>query len=299
LAGRSGYLPGEWVFAWSDKRRIKKTTPDEVADRRRLHLTFDGIHLNSRGADLWAETVLAALARAEGVVDGLPSGTGGGQDLGCIDQRMLQVCSSQGWEARAHDLAQLMVDAYDVLSARTGAHPEVRLAVLNGVDWGQSGCPVPYPEPGASWDGKSGTVFVPEAYGDSFLRAWHLPEAVASWVAWPPDLAYLGAPARITALADLLAIHKLTYLFMQELHVAPADPALKSLLVAYLTQVVLHDLERDGVSNAAALWNHWGGVLARAGIEAGQVRLQAKSLFEEHGEGLIASFTGRTAEKDK
>lgn len=296
LPGRSGYLPGEWLFAWSDQRRMKKTSPDEVAERRRLHLTFDGIHLNSRGADLWAETVLGALTRAEGVAGGLPSGASGGQDLGCIDQRMLQVCSSQGWEARAHDLAQLLADAYDVLSARTGAHPDIRLAVLNGVDWSQSASPGPYPEPGASWDGKSGTVFVAEAYGDAFLRTWHLPEAVAGWASWPPDLEHLGAPARITALADLLAIQELTYLFMQELRVAPADPALKSLLVAYLTQVVLHVLGRDGALNAAALWNHWGEVLVRAGIEAGQVRLQAKSLFEEHGEGLIASFTGRTAE---
>ena len=38
---------------------------DALARRRKLHLTYDGIHLNSRGADLWAVTVLQALARAE------------------------------------------------------------------------------------------------------------------------------------------------------------------------------------------------------------------------------------------
>jgi hypothetical protein len=115
-------------------------------------------------------------------------------------------------------------------------------------------------------------------------------------VSWPPDLEHLGSPARITALADLLAIQELTSLYLQELHVAPADPVLKTLLVAYLTQVVLHALDKDGSSSLAALWNGWGEVLARAGREEGQVRLQAKKLFEEHGEDLIASFTGWTAE---
>jgi lysophospholipase L1-like esterase len=296
LPSRSGYLPGEWLFAWSDRRRMKRREPDEIADRRRLHLTFDGIHLNSRGADLWAETVLAALARAEGASQGPSPGLGWLQDLACFNQGALSVCSSQGWEARAHDLSQLLAEAYDLLSARTGARPEVRLAVLNSIDWNQSDCLRPYPTPAASWDGSSGTVFVPEAYRDHFLREWHLPEAVTGWTSWPPDLDHLGSPARITALSDLLAVQELTSLFLQELHVAPADPVLKNLLVAYLTQVVLHALDKDGASSLAALWNGWGEVLARAGKEEGRVRLQAKKLFEEHGEDLIASFTGWTAE---
>jgi lysophospholipase L1-like esterase len=68
LAGlpvRSGYLPTEWLFAWLDQRRLRSSTPDTISLRRKLHLTFDGIHLNSRGAELWALTVLGALRRAE------------------------------------------------------------------------------------------------------------------------------------------------------------------------------------------------------------------------------------------
>jgi hypothetical protein len=221
------------------------------------------------------------------------------QDLTCFNQRVLSVCASQGWEARAHDLAQLLAEAYDLLSARTGARPEVRLAVLNRVDWNQSDCPRAYPTPATSWDGRAGTVFVPEAYQDLFLRECHLPEAVASCASWPPDLAHLGSPARITALADLLAVQELTSLFLQELHVAPADPVLKNLLVAYLTQVVLHALDKAGASSLQALWNGWGEVLVRAGMEEGRLRLQAKKLFEEHGEGLITSFTGWTGETDE
>lgn len=60
----SAYIPGEWLFTWMDRRRIQYTTPDEVSQRRRLYLTFDGIHLNSRGADLWARTILNTLAAA-------------------------------------------------------------------------------------------------------------------------------------------------------------------------------------------------------------------------------------------
>jgi hypothetical protein len=56
-----------------------------------------------------------------------------------------------------------------------------------------------------------------------------------------------------------------------------------------LTQVALHALD-DG---SAGLWNAWGRALAQAGDEGGRVRVQAKSLFDEHGEGLIPSFTGR------
>jgi lysophospholipase L1-like esterase len=62
----SRYKPGEWLSVWLDRWRIRSRTPDEISRRRRLRLTFDGIHLNSRGADLWAATVLAALAEAQG-----------------------------------------------------------------------------------------------------------------------------------------------------------------------------------------------------------------------------------------
>ena len=61
----SGHLPRSlWSPAW-DQRRMRRMSPDELARRRRLHLTYDGIHLNSRGADLWAVTVLRALSGVE------------------------------------------------------------------------------------------------------------------------------------------------------------------------------------------------------------------------------------------
>ena len=56
-------VPGEWLFTWVDRGRLRSTTPDRLSQRRRLHLTFDGLHLNSRGADLWASTSLRALAQ--------------------------------------------------------------------------------------------------------------------------------------------------------------------------------------------------------------------------------------------
>lgn len=62
------YTPGEWLSYWLDRRRMQTESPDEVSRRRRLHLTFDGIHLNSRGAELWAHTILLALARAHGAL---------------------------------------------------------------------------------------------------------------------------------------------------------------------------------------------------------------------------------------
>ena len=65
LPDPSGYIAGEWLFAWLDRYRLRSTTPDEVSRRRKLYLTFDGIHLNSRGADLWAGTVLRTLARVQ------------------------------------------------------------------------------------------------------------------------------------------------------------------------------------------------------------------------------------------
>lgn len=65
LPDPSGYVAGEWLFAWLDHSRLRSTPPDEVSQRRKLHFTFDGIHLNSRGADLWAGTVLRTLARVQ------------------------------------------------------------------------------------------------------------------------------------------------------------------------------------------------------------------------------------------
>jgi lysophospholipase L1-like esterase len=62
----SRYKPGEWLSVWLDRWRTRSRTPDQISRRRQLRLTYDGIHLNSRGADLWAATVLAALAHAQG-----------------------------------------------------------------------------------------------------------------------------------------------------------------------------------------------------------------------------------------
>jgi lysophospholipase L1-like esterase len=73
LPRTSGYLPREWLLAWYDRRRLETRSPDEIGRRRRLYLTFDGIHLNSRGADVWASTVLRALARAQ-AAEGLGQG---------------------------------------------------------------------------------------------------------------------------------------------------------------------------------------------------------------------------------
>lgn len=64
-------IPGEWLFTWTDRARLRSTSPDQLSSRRRLLLTFDGLHLNSRGADLWAATILRALALAQR--DGLSS----------------------------------------------------------------------------------------------------------------------------------------------------------------------------------------------------------------------------------
>ena len=295
LPSRSGYLSAEWLFAWSDRRRLQKAHPDEVAERRRLHLTFDGIHLNSRGAELWAETVVGALAQAQGTSSAL-SNLGRQGYMPCFELGPLEVCCTQGWEIRARDLGRLMEHAYQSLAVRTAAHPRVRLAVLNDVHWHQSACPRPYPEPTALWDGQSGSVFVPEAYGEAFLRDVHVPEAVSAWSSWPESLASLGEPAKATALADLLGVEKLVHLFLRELQVAPADPALNRLLTAYVTQVVLHALalEDDG-TRMARMWNAWGEILARAGDEEGMLRLQARTLYEERGEDLIPLLTGRLA----
>jgi lysophospholipase L1-like esterase len=65
LSKPRGRVPGEWLVNWIDRRRLRSTPPDEIAERRRLRLTFDGLHLNSRGADLWALTIVRALARIQ------------------------------------------------------------------------------------------------------------------------------------------------------------------------------------------------------------------------------------------
>jgi lysophospholipase L1-like esterase len=61
----SSYAAREWLFVMMDRGRIRNTSPDEISRRRHLSLTFDGTHLNSRGADLWAATILKALAWAQ------------------------------------------------------------------------------------------------------------------------------------------------------------------------------------------------------------------------------------------
>jgi lysophospholipase L1-like esterase len=58
-------VPGEWLFTWVDRGRLRYTTPDAISRRRRLSLTFDGLHLNSRGAELWAVTILNSLAQGQ------------------------------------------------------------------------------------------------------------------------------------------------------------------------------------------------------------------------------------------
>lgn len=69
------YVGAGWLSGWLDRWRLRSKSPDELSRRRGLHLTFDGIHLNSRGADLWANVILAALARAqETTVVPTPSG---------------------------------------------------------------------------------------------------------------------------------------------------------------------------------------------------------------------------------
>lgn len=331
LPRRSSYVSAEWLFAWMDRRRYRATGADQMAERRRLHLTFDGVHLNSRGADLWATVILEALAHAESRRSGLPSrqqlaaaqqqGTlrdagavpappeeGDGSqagvqpvglpalarhlDLPCFQEGALQVCCSPGWEARAQDVGTLLATAYDRLASLVGVHPPAYVAVLSPVHWRQSPCPTAHPAPSALWDGHGGAVFVADAYDTAFLRGLHVPEAVATWTSWPPDLSDRGELARATALADRLAVQELARLFLHELRVAPADPALNRLLAAYLTLVVLRAGKAKGSARMAALWNAWGQMLAEAGLAEGQIRLQARDLYAEHGEGLVAWFTG-------
>jgi hypothetical protein len=291
---RSRYLPGEWLFAGMDRRGYRAENVDQIAHRRRLHLTFDGIHLNSRGAQLWADTVFAALAEAQRPDDALP-GLAQQLDLHCLDRGPLKVCYGAGREARARDLAEVLAESYEQMASLTGAQPRADALVLSRVQWAQAPCSGTYPQPCAAWNGQSGTLCLPDAYHEAFLRDWHIPETVAAWTSWPPGLADLEAPARAAALADLLAVQELARVFLHDLRVAPSDPALARLLAAYLTQVVLRRPRARGTARMAALWNAWGQVLARAGADEGRVRLLARDLYAEHGEGLVASFAAGPA----
>jgi hypothetical protein len=46
------------------------------------------------------------------------------------------------------------------------------------------------------------------------------------------------------------------------------------------------------MARMTAVWNAWGEILARADVEEGHRRLEARALYRKHGEGLVASFTG-------
>lgn len=289
----SNYVLGEWLFAWLDRQHLKGSSPDEVSRRRRLHLTFDGVHLNSRGADLWANTVLNALAQAQASETAALRGLARQLALPCFEQDALGVCCTPGWEARARDLACLLNDAYERLATLTDTRPVVRLAVLDPVHWSQLASPLPYLEPAARWEGRGGTLFVPVTYDQPFLRCFHLPEVVADWDDWPPDLAGVGEVARATALANLLAIQEMARLFLHELQVVLSDPAMNDLLAAYLAQVAIHTRQGTGAAEMAGLWDAWTEVLARTGARGGQARRQARALYEAHGEELVAILSRR------
>jgi lysophospholipase L1-like esterase len=291
----STYVPGEWLFTRLDQRRLRTggTSPDELSRRRRLLLTFDGLHLNSRGADLWANAVVAALAQAQGAASATSPGLARRLGLPFFEQGPLQACCTPGWEARAREVGRLLAAAYSYLASLTGAHPAVCVAVLNRLHWEQGAGSLPYPTPAAWWDGVSGTIFVPEAYPDRFLRDLRLPETLAAGIPWPSALAQVGEPARATALVDLLAVQELAGLFLRELRVAPADPELTYLLANYLTLVLLRAGAGEGVAEMAAAWDAWGEVLARSGLAEGRIRQQAEALYEVHGDDLVASLANR------
>lgn len=288
---RSSYVPGEWLFVWIDRSRYRLEAVDELAHRRRLHLTFDGLHLNTRGAEVWATTVLDALSAARLAAEGKRPALAARLGLASFNLGPLQVCHSPGWVARARGVGHDLAAAYEHLSSLTGTRPSLSLAVLTRPHWEQSGCLVAYPSPYGEWQGRAGTLYLPDAYDESFLRDWQVPAAVAAWTAWPPDLSPVEAPARATALADLLAVEELARLFLYDLQVAPADPALVQLLAAYLAQVVLYSRPAGG-ARIAGVWNAWGELLARAGADAGQRRVRAHALYKDHGEDLVATFAG-------
>jgi lysophospholipase L1-like esterase len=290
LTRPSGFIPGEWLFSWMDRRRVRSSSPDAVGRRRRLHLTFDGIHLNSRGADLWADTLLEALAQAQGTAGTLPEGKAKQLGLLCFERGPLTVCCTPGWEARASDLGRSLAPHYVRLASLTGSRPAVHLAVLNRSHWAQMIPASPYPKPVARWRGRSGIVFVPDAYGDPLLHQLHVPETVAIWDSWPEDLVDVGEPARAAVLADLLAVQELARLFLHETEAATHNPQRNDLLAAYLAHVAIHGRRGKDSTKMAVLWDAWGQVLASAGAKEGRIRLLAKALFDSHGDDLVAAI---------
>jgi lysophospholipase L1-like esterase len=294
LPRRSGYYAGEWLFAWLDRKRYAAAGPEAMAGRRGLHLTFDGVHLTARGADLWAQTIVAALARAQDAGPISSPIVPAHVELAHWSQGPLQVSASPGWEGRARRLAAWLAGAYESLAALTGARPPVQVALLNELHWRKSTCPAAYPAPRALWDGEEGTLFVPSAYDDGFRRELGLPQVVSRSAAWPTALAQLGEPAKVTALADLLALEELARLFLHDMRVAPADPALVRLLAAYLVQVVLHEPEGEAFG-LLDLWDDWSASLAQEGRADGNARVQAARLYSERGRDLVPSFSGGRA----
>jgi lysophospholipase L1-like esterase len=294
LSRPSKYVAGEWLFTLMDRQRLRGTAPDELGRRRRLWLTFDGLHPNSRGADLWATTIVAALAQATASASA-PS-TSPAQQLGlyCFELSPIQICCTPGWETRAHILGRSLVETYGLLADITAARPKVQMAVLSEVHWRQVAGTLPYPAPQAWWDGVEGTLYVPVTYPRQYLQDVYLHETLAGWQSWPPVLAEAGELARATAVADLLAIEELSRLFLREVGVSPPDPALDQFLVSYLTQVVLRARDGEGASEMAALWDAWTDVLSQAGVAQGQVRRQAKEFYRAHGDELARSLPART-----
>jgi lysophospholipase L1-like esterase len=286
----SGFIPGEWLFNWMDRRRVRSGSPDALSTRRRLHLTFDGIHLNTRGADLWADTLLEALAQAQGTAGTLPDSKAERLGLLCFERGPLTVCCTPGWEARASDLGRSLAADHVRLASLTRSHPAVHLTLLHRSHWAQMMAASPYPKPVAHWRGQSGIVFAPAAYDDSFLHQLHVPETIAIWDSWPDNLYEVGEPARAAFLADLLAVRELARLFLHELEATTHNPQRNDLLATYLAHVAIHGRRGKGAAQIADLWDAWGQVLARAGAKEGRIRLLAKALFDSHGDDLVAAI---------
>lgn len=292
LPDPSGYVPGEWLFALMERRRVRAIPPDELSRRRRLYLTCDGIHLNSRGADLWAETILATLFSLQGIESPPLAGVPPSLTLIWVDEGPLQVWCAPGWEGRARALTPLLLDTYHQLASLTGTQPPARAVVLDSVHWPHGVGSSSYPMPCARWDGTWGTLWVPAIYPAPLLRDLSIPEVLATWTHWPRTLAGLE-PARASALADLLIVRELARLFLQQLRISPTDPELTLLLATYLTQVVLRRRRGEGAAEMAAAWEAWGEVLAKSGTEEGEIRRQAGVLYQIHGEELVASLISR------
>jgi len=60
-----------------------------------------------------------------------------------------------------------------------------------------------------------------------------------------------------------------------------------------LAQVVIHARRGKGTGEMAALWDAWGNVLAQSGHAQGQVRLQARALYEAYGDRLAEPLAQR------